>query len=252
MLEIRALRAGYGKLEVLHGLDLCCRPGELTVLIGPNGCGKSTLLKSCLGLAQIFGGTVQLDGEALPQMERRRRAQLLAYLPQARNTPDITVRRLVLHGRFPHLDYPRRYREEDLMRAEEAMRRVGVYEMADRPLAALSGGERQRVYLAMLLAQDTQVVLMDEPTTYLDIYYQLQTLALARSLAQSGRTVLLALHDLNLAFSHADCIALLQAGKLVEAAPVPQMIASGRVGAVFGVELLRRAETCCEFRIPEN
>ena len=169
MIELKNLRAGYPGRPVLEGISLDFRPGEVLAVIGPNGCGKSTLLRTANGLLPRTGGDVLLDGVPLERLSARETAQKIAYLPQSRTTPNITAGRMVLHGRFPYLSYPRRYRQEDHEMVKRALAWVGASDLASRPLAELSGGQRQKVYLAMALAQDTETVLMDEPTTYLDV-----------------------------------------------------------------------------------
>ena len=174
MLEIKNLWAGYEERTVLKNLNLTIPEGKVTVILGPNGCGKSTFLKSLCGILNIESGQVILDGTDLLSQPPRQLAQSIAYLSQSRQIPDITAYRLVLHGRFPYLGYPRRYRKEDHAIARSVMEQMGVLELADTLMEKLSGGQRQKVYIAMALAQDTPVILLDEPTTYLDISHQLQ------------------------------------------------------------------------------
>ena len=199
MIELKNLRAGYPGRPVLEGIDLEFRPGEVLAILGPNGCGKSTLLRTANGLLPRDGGEVLVDGVPLEELSAKEVAKKVAYLPQSRTTPNITAGRMVLHGRFPYLSYPRRYRREDHEMVKRALEWAGAAELAPRPLAELSGGQRQKVYLAMALAQDTETILMDEPTTYLDVGCQLEVMALARRLAEEGRAVVMVLHDLTLA-----------------------------------------------------
>jgi iron complex transport system ATP-binding protein len=169
MLEVKGLCAGYHNKPVLQQVDMTIPEGKLTVILGPNGCGKSTLLKVLCGIIPIGGGMVLLNGGNIKDFPRGKLAQNIAYLAQNRQIPDISVRRLVLHGRFPYLEYPRRYRKEDYAYADQAMEAMGIMDLADQPLQNLSGGQRQKAYIAMALAQNTPVILLDEPTTYLDI-----------------------------------------------------------------------------------
>ena len=166
MLQAEHLWAGYGHRVVVEDFSCAFRPGEVTVLLGRNGCGKSTLLRALGGLLPALKGRVFLDGQDMAAYRPARRAQLLATLPQGRDVPDITARRLVLHGRFPYLAYPRRYGPAEQALAEAALARVGIPELADRPLKRLSGGQRQKVYLAMLLCQDSPVMLLSPPPTW--------------------------------------------------------------------------------------
>ena len=182
MTQLRGLQAGYPGRPVLEGVDLDLLPGEVLALLGPNGCGKSTLLRAACGLLPRTGGEILAEGRPIGELSTRQLARHFAYLPQSRAVPSITARRMVLHGRFPYLDFPRRYRREDYEAVDRALEQVGGSELAERFLPQLSGGQRQKVYLAMALAQDTPVILMDEPTTYLDVRCQLETMELARRL----------------------------------------------------------------------
>lgn len=241
MLEARNLAAGYPGRPVLEGVSLSARPGRVLVLLGPNGCGKSTLLRAMAGLLPARGGEVLLDGRPLGDYSPRRAAQKIAFLPQSRPAPSITARRMVLHGRFPYLSYPRRCRREDYEAVERALRQADALDLAERPLPELSGGQRQKVYLAMALAQETETLLMDEPTTYLDVRHQLETLALTRRLAAEGRAVVLALHDLCLALSMADEAAVLSGGRLAALGGPEEIYRSGILERVMGVRLGRAA-----------
>ena len=173
MVEVRNLLVGYGEAPVLSDVSLTFPTGQVTGVLGPNGCGKSTLLKAALGLIPIQGGQVLLDGQDLHTLSPRDVAQRAAYLAQSRSVPSITARRMVLHGRFPYLSYPRRYRPEDYQMADQALQWADAADLSGRAMDRLSGGQRQKVYLAMALAQDTQTIFMDEPTTFLDISHQL-------------------------------------------------------------------------------
>lgn len=241
MLELKNVSVGYPGRVVLEDVSLTVRPGKILVLLGPNGCGKSTLLRTIPGLLPALGGEVLLDGRPLRAYTPKEAAQRIAYLPQSRTVPSITARRMVLHGRFPYLSYPRRYRREDYAAADRALALADAAELADRPLPELSGGQRQKVYLAMALAQETEVILMDEPTTYLDVRHQLEVLALTRRLAAEGKAAVLVLHDLCLALSMADEIAVLDKGRLLALAPPEEIYQSGMLGRVMGVRLDRAA-----------
>ncbi|WP_300605794.1 ABC transporter ATP-binding protein [uncultured Oscillibacter sp.] len=237
MLEARNLSAGYPGRAVLAGVSLAVRPGRVLALLGPNGCGKSTLLRTMAGLLPPLGGEVLLDGRR--DYSPRQAAQRVAYLPQSRTAPNITVRRLVLHGRFPYLSYPRRYGREDYEAVDRALAAADALDLADRPLPELSGGQRQKAYLAMALAQETEAILMDEPTTFLDIRHQLEVLALVRRLAEEGRGVVLALHDLCLALTAADDVAVLGEGRLLALGGPEAVYQSKVLERVMGVRLDR-------------
>lgn len=238
MLEIKNLTAGYPGREVLSGVGFSLPTGKITVIAGPNGCGKSTLLKALVG-AVDRRGEIALDGIRLDNLPSRKLAKQIAFLPQSRRIPEITAERLVLHGRFPYLSYPRRYGRNDFEIARNAMARMGIANLADAPLSTLSGGTRQKVYIAMALAQDTPVILMDEPTTFLDIAHQMQTMAEARFLAESGKTVVLVLHDLPLAMQIADHLVILSDGRIIDQGSPEQVFSRGCLDAVFGVNFHR-------------
>ena len=239
MVELKHLWAGYEGVPVLRDVSLSFPPGQVTALLGPNGCGKSTLLKASLGLVPIQKGQVLLDGEDLSALSPRQVAQKAAYLAQSRSVPSITAGRMVLHGRFPYLSYPRRYRKEDYEMARRALQWADAADLTHRPMDRLSGGQRQKVYLAMALAQDTQSIFMDEPTTFLDIGHQLEVMALARHLAGMGRAVVLVLHDLDLALRGCDRVAVLAGGGLRVLGTPEEVYAAGVLDGVFGVQVGR-------------
>lgn len=247
MLELRDVSARYGGEEVLRDVNLSFRPGELLAIIGPNGSGKSTLLRTAAGLRPCQRGSVTLDGVPLRRLSPKEIARNVAWTPQSRNTPDITVWRMVLHGRFPHMGYPRHIGERDRRIAARALEDADAAELAGRPLRDLSGGERQKAYLAATLAQQCNVILMDEPTTYLDIACQFQILTLLKRLAAEGKAVAAVLHDLPMAFAFADRIAVLQAGRVARVGTPEALYAQNVVKEAFGVSL-RRIRTESQWR----
>ena len=239
MVEIRNLSGGYGKRCVLHDICLTARAGEITAILGPNGCGKSTLLKTLCGILPPISGQVLLDGQPLLHKSANKIAQRVAYLPQNRQIPDITVGRLVLHGRFPYLSYPRRYRQVDYDVAYRVMEQMGIGSLSDMPLSQLSGGQQQKAYIAMALAQDTDVIALDEPTTYLDVAHQLQLLQQARALASAGKHVILILHDIAHALENAHRIVLMKAGTVVMEGTPEEVFESGALEDTFGIQVAR-------------
>ncbi len=241
MLEIKDLSAKYGGTQVLFNISAAFLPGEVTVLAGPNGSGKSTLMKIAANLMRPSAGEVLLDGLPLSGMTPREAAKRVAYLPQGRDVPDLTVGRMVLHGRFPHMGFPRHYSAEDRRIVEEILRKAGLYECRDRSLRTLSGGQRQKAYLAMALAQGSKTLLLDEPTTFLDIAHQLETLAMARKLAEEGKTVVMVLHDLPMAMEAADRILLLSGGHLAAAGTPEELFRQEVIPEVFGIRFGRTA-----------
>ena len=237
MIELRELCVGYGGREILHRISLTFVPGQVYGIIGPNGCGKSTLLRSITGLHPLSSGTVLLDGADLCSLTPIQTAQRVAYLPQSRNVPAISAGRLALHGRFAHLSYPRRYRREDDEITRRALEWTGAADFASRNMQELSGGQRQRVYLAMALAQDTRTILMDEPTTYLDIGSRFEVMNLARQLAGMGKAVVLVLHDLELVLRYADRVVVMDGGRVKAEGPPDEVYPCLR--DCFGVEVCR-------------
>ena len=237
MLKLKNLRAGYGRRTVLNGISTCFKAGKLISIIGPNGCGKSTLLKAILGILPHTGGTVLLNGTDLGGMRQSEVAKRLAYLPQEKSTPQMTVEQTVLHGRFPHLRYPRIYTDRDRDIANTAMEKMGIAELSEHPLSALSGGIRQATYIAMALAQDTSYILLDEPTTHLDIAHQLETVKLLRRLADEGKGIVAVMHDLPLALTFSDEIAVMREGKLILQAPPKQVYQSGVLENLFDIPI---------------
>lgn len=239
MIELQHISAGYGNQQVLNDISLTFADGEITTLLGPNGCGKSTLLRTMAGFHPAQAGQVLVDNTFLAHLTSRQTAQKIAYLPQSRNVPNITAGRMVLHGRFPYLSYPRRYRAEDRQIAQKALATMGMESIADCPVQQLSGGQRQKVYLAMVLAQDTQNILMDEPTTFLDVRCQMETMSLAQRLAGEGRAVVMVLHDLPLALRSSHRLAVLEDGIVRFWGTAEELCAGDVLEQVFHVRLGR-------------
>ena len=241
MIQLKNVSAGYGGEAVVKDVSIDFQPGEVLVLVGPNGSGKSTLLKAALGLLPAMGGEVLYDGTELRRLTRKQIAQKAAFLTQSRNTPSIQGLRMVLHGRFPYLSYPRRYGKQDYAIARSAMDATGSREHENTDITCLSGGQRQGVYLAMALAQETRTIFMDEPTTYLDMNRQFQIMQTAHSLAKEGRAIVLVLHDLPFALREADRIAVFEQGSLLCCDTPEAILRSGVTERVFGVGVHRVA-----------
>jgi len=205
-MSTRQLTLGYQRQVIIDALDLQLPAGKISVLIGSNGCGKSTLLKSLARLLKPQQGSVIINGADIQQRSTSAVARELAILPQMPSAPEgVTVRHLVALGRYPYQSWMQQWSKQDEAMVELALQQTGVQSLADRPVDALSGGQRQRVWIAMTLAQDTDIVLLDEPTTYLDLAHQIEVLDLLRELnRQQGKTIIMVLHDLNLACRYAD------------------------------------------------
>ncbi|MFE5913313.1 ABC transporter ATP-binding protein [Streptomyces wedmorensis] len=229
------LRLGYGERTVAEELDLDIPAGRVTALVGPNACGKSTALRALARLLKPTAGTVHLGDEDIAGLGARDLALKLSLLPQSPAAPDgITVRDLVARGRTPHQRWWRQWSSADDAVVDRALDATGTTELADRGLDELSGGQRQRVWIAMALAQDTPVLLLDEPTTYLDLAHQVDVLELVAALnREDGRTVVMVLHELNLACRYADHLVAMRAGRVVAAGPPGEIVTPDLVREVF-------------------
>ncbi|GGO46999.1 MULTISPECIES: ABC transporter ATP-binding protein [Streptomyces] len=237
-LAARELTLAYEDRTVVHDLDLAIPDGKVTVIVGPNACGKSTTLRALGRLLKPKGGAVLLDGEALAKLPTRRIAQQIGLLPQTPVAPEaITVGDLVARGRQPHQRWWQQWSDADETAVTEAMERTDVADLAERSVDELSGGQRQRVWIAMALAQETELLLLDEPTTYLDISHQVEVLDLVRQLNHDrGRTVVVVLHDLNQAARYADHLVAMKEGRLVAGGTPAEVVTEELVREVFGLE----------------
>ena len=237
MIDVKNLTAGYGKNEILKNLSLSLERGKLTSVIGPNGSGKSTLIKSLLGIAARKSGVIFIDGLDMSTLKRVDIAKKIAYLSQERISPDMTVGELVLHGRFPYLKYPRGYSENDKKVARLAMSRIGIEAISENFISTLSGGMKQSAYIAMALAQETDYILLDEPTTHLDVSHQLELMKILRTLADDGKGIVTVMHDLPLALSFSDSVAVLKDGEILFFGAPEELLSANMLKTVFGVSV---------------
>lgn len=253
-LTVRNLTLGYGEAPVVAGLDLTIPTGRFTVLAGPNGSGKSTLLRALAGTMRARTGQVLLDGVSVAAMPTRDLARRIGILPQAPQAPEgMIVADLVRMGRFPHRGLLSRWSQTDEAACAEALRMTGTTALRDHPLEQLSGGQRQRAWIAMVLAQQSPTLLLDEPTTFLDLAHQIEVLHLIEDLVADGRTVVAVLHDLNQAARHADHLILLSGGRVAAAGPPAEVLTAQSVADVFGVQvsILQDPETGRQMCIPK-
>jgi iron complex transport system ATP-binding protein len=237
-LTVESLTLGYGDRTVVDGLDLVVPPGRITAIVGANACGKSTLLRSMSRLLAPRAGTVLLDGKAVHRMPAKQLARTLGLLPQSPIAPEgITVADLVGRGRHPHQGILSRWNAHDDEAVATALDATDTAALADRAVDELSGGQRQRVWIAMALAQETDLLLLDEPTTFLDVSHQVEVLDLLVDLNRSrGTTVVMVLHDLNLAARYADHLVALADGTVHAAGTPAAVLTEDVVRAVFGLD----------------
>lgn len=235
-LSLSAVSAGYNRFR-LRDVNLDIPSGSFTALIGPNGCGKSTLLKVVLQLLRPKQGCITLSGQSLAGLGPRQLARQLAYLPQHPVAPaGITVEELVGYGRAPHQNFLGRRSSADQRQINHALDRVGIADLRREPVEQLSGGQRQRVFIALCVAQDAPWILLDEPTSFLDLKHQYETLDLLAELNRDGKTCVAVLHDIGQAARYADRVVVMQAGQVVAQGPPEAVITSERLNAVYGVD----------------
>lgn len=237
-LRTEGLVSGYGGRTIVDGVSLTVPAGRISVIVGANACGKSTLLKTISRLIAPLGGTVLLDGESIARMPTKELARTLGLLPQQPIAPEgIVVAELVGRGRHPHQKLFRSWTAEDDRAVADALAATGVSDLADRAMDELSGGQRQRVWIAMALAQETDVLLLDEPTTFLDVAHQIEVLDLLTDLnRRRGTTIVMVLHDINLAARYADHLFALRAGRLVASGAPDEVVTADLMREVFELD----------------
>lgn len=236
LLAAHQVTVGYGGEPVIPSLDLAIEQGDFMVVVGPNGCGKSTLLKALCRVNRPSAGRVEIDGEDVHRMRGRAVAQRISLLPQSTVAPEgITVAELVARGRHPHHTLLRQWSPDDDRAIAAALQRTHLGDLADTPVATLSGGQRQRAWVAMVLAQDTEVILLDEPTTFLDIAHQYELLELFAELNREGRTVVAVLHDLNQAARFASRLVVMSEGRIRGDGHPTSVLTAELVREVFGL-----------------
>lgn len=255
-LQVRRAELAYDKRVVVPGMDLEIPDGSFTVIVGPNACGKSTLLRALSRMLKPRAGQVLLDGEAIASRSSKHVAKELGLLPQSPIAPDgISVIDLVARGRYPHQKLLRQWSSEDERAVEEALVATKVQDLSERIVDELSGGQRQRVWLAMALAQQTPILLLDEPTTFLDIAHQVEVLDLCEDLnREHGRTLVAVLHDLNHACRYATNLVAMKDGAIVARGKPDEIVDADLVEAVFGLpcRVIEDPETGSPLVIPAS
>lgn len=241
MVEIKNLCAGYGEKQVLKDFSLTIEKGEILSIIGCNGSGKSTLLKSLAGIIN-HKGQIIVDSKPFEKMKLKERARKIAYLAQEKNIPRMTVEETVLHGRYAYLDFSKNYSKSDVEIARSKMAEMGLTELRDTPLYKLSGGIKQNVYIAMLLAQDTDYILFDEPITFLDISNRLQLIDKLKILAEKGKGIVTVIHEIPVALEISHKICVIEKGRNVFYGSPSEVYDSGIIDKVFDVKLKKTTE----------
>lgn len=241
MVKIQNLSAGYHGNKVLFDISAEFPSEKVTMIIGPNGCGKSTLLRTALGLHPKISGHVFCEKTDLSMLTRTETAKRIAFLAQEHAIPNIMVEKMVLHGRYPYLSFPRQYSMKDKELCRRALQKMQAEELAEKNMMELSGGQRQKIYLAMALAQDTPNLWLDEPTTYLDLRHQMDVMKIARKLAAEKKSVVMIIHDLCMALQTADRLLVMNEGKKVQEGTPDEVFQTGVLKNVFGVTVDRLA-----------
>lgn len=238
LLTAQNLQTGYDDKTIIENLDIIIPQNKISVIIGSNGCGKSTLLKSFSRLNKVFSGVIKLDDKSIGDYNSKDLARILGLLPQSPVVPEgIKVYDLITRGRFPHRKFMQSMSNEDFKAVDEALEIMGITNIANRNVDELSGGQRQRVWIALALAQNTDILLLDEPTTYLDIAYQVEILDLLVDLNnRKGTTIIMVLHDINLSARYADYIFAMKQGELVAEGKPNDIIDSNLIKDVFGLD----------------
>lgn len=236
MIKLCNVTSGYMGIDIIKNISLTIEKGKIISIIGKNGCGKTTLLKTASKIIEPYSGDIFFKGKNIFEMTNKETAKIISYLPQNRDIPNIRVYDLVMHGRFPYLGFPRIPGYEDKIKVREALYILGIEKYKNKNIRELSGGQRQKVYIAMVLAQDTDVVFLDEPTTYLDINHQLEILGIVKGLKKMGKTVVMVIHDLNSALTFSDMVCLMDKGEIVIYDKPQTIYESGKIEEIFSVK----------------
>ncbi|MGI6571546.1 MAG: ABC transporter ATP-binding protein [Caldicoprobacterales bacterium] len=235
MIELINVSSGYNKIEIIKNINIAIEEGSINAIIGKNGCGKTTLLRTASNLLKPLRGEIKIGGKDITGFTNKELAKKISFLPQLRSVPDITVYNLVMHGRYPYLGFSRTPQRQDKEIVEKAIENMNLEKYINKNVKELSGGERQKVYLAMVLAQNTDIIFLDEPTTYLDINHQLEILEIIKKLKQMGKTIVMVLHDLGNALSYSDKICLMEKGEIAIYDTPQTVFKSREIDRVFNI-----------------
>ena len=241
MISANDVSFSYCSSALFENLNCAMADGRITALLGPNGSGKSTLLRLCAGLLKPSRGSITIDGGSVASLHPRQLARRLAFLPQSRPTPAITVYALVASGRFPYLGLTGKLSAADREAVEHSLELTGLIPLAERELRTLSGGERQKAYIAMLIAQGAQHLLLDEPTTYLDINHRIELMELLQKLRDDGRCIVTVLHDIDLAMEFCDEAAVMHNGSIIHTGKAAELCGSGAIQRAYSVEPMQNS-----------
>ena len=236
MIRLENVYAGYNNKVILKDINITFEDGKITTIIGPNGSGKSTIIKVISRIIRPFDGKIFIDDKPLHEMSLKDLARIVSVLHQMRTVPSIDVETLVSSGRFPYTGFFKKLDRDDKYLVEKAMKEVDIIKFRHKNLREMSGGERQKAFIAMTLAQDTKFILLDEPTTFLDINHQLDILRLMQKLKKMGKTIIMVLHDLTQAISYSDKIVVIDNGRVVDADVPSKIVERGIVDRVFKVK----------------
>lgn len=215
MIELIGITAGYGRTDIIKDVNVIFAQNKITSIIGPNGCGKTTLLKTISRLIKPNQGNIYYQGKEIYKYSPKEFAQKVALLPQIRNAANMNVYNLIMHGRFPYAGFSRKPSNNDRQIVDMAMELTKTYDLKEKSILQISGGERQRVYIAMSIAQDTDVILLDEPTTHLDICHQIEIIDLIKVLRSKGKTIIMVMHDISQAMMNSDLVCVINNGNIL-------------------------------------
>jgi len=249
VVSVKNVSFSYGRLQVLRDITMNAKKGELVCLLGPNGTGKSTLLKCILGALRPQKGRIIINGDDISNLDPIELARLISYVPQViEQTFPLTVFETILIGRLPHLSWTPR--QSDLEAVRHAMRLLGIENLAWKNLSELSGGQRQKVLLAMALAKEPPILLLDEPTSNLDLNSQLEVMDVIRDIVEDDKTAIVALHDLNLALRYADRVVVMKDGRVIANGKPAEVLEEDVIESVYGVRAIVKNENGLRYVIP--